>query len=292
MPENRNMTQEEKSQILAQALSTPQGRTEVGQTLLEPFKLGRDYRSIGRKIMAVDVLPTAAPMWYDKDPQFSAVVMGENGAAPYTVVTGDRVTLEPFPIVSWVKVPVLEVAVRRFPILDRAQEKGYIEMAKEEDVKIFSTIDTAATSATGHNTVVTHSSGLTRSTLSDLYLGVEQWNAPVANVVMHPNQYRDLRNWGQDEVDLVTQYELLRTGYVGDIWNSRLRTSFKVTAGSLYAVAEPQYSGVISIRVDLNVWEAPDSPLLQYGWIFFEFLGIAIIVAQGVCKATITGKVT
>jgi len=96
---------------------------------------------------------------------------------------------------------VLEVAVRRFPILDRAQEKGYIEMAKEEDVKIFEVIDTAATSATGHNTVVTSAAGLTRSTLSDLYLGVEQHNAPVANVVMHPNQYRDLRNWGQDEVD-------------------------------------------------------------------------------------------
>ena len=30
-------------------------------------KLGRDYVGIGRKCMAVDVLPTGAPMWYDKD---------------------------------------------------------------------------------------------------------------------------------------------------------------------------------------------------------------------------------
>jgi len=37
---------------------------EIGQTMLEPFKKGRDYRSIGRHVMAVDVLPTAAPMWF------------------------------------------------------------------------------------------------------------------------------------------------------------------------------------------------------------------------------------
>jgi len=289
---NRVLTQEQKEALLAQALATPEGRVEIGQTMLEPFKKGRDYRSIGRKIMAVDILPTAAPMWYDKDPQFSAVTMAQNGAAPYEVLRGERVELEPFAIVTWVKVPALEVAVRRFPILDRAQEKGRIEMAKEEDRRIFAAIEYAAKSASGHNTVVGSSSGLTRNTLADLFLQVEQYNAPVVNVIMHPNQYRDIRCWGRDELDPVTQYELLRTGYVGDLWNARIRTSFLVTAGDVYVVAEPQYFGVISVRVDLNVWEAPDPQLIEYGWLFFEYIGVAAIIVVGCAKAEITGQVS
>jgi len=289
---DRELSIEAKNRILAQALKTPEGRSEIGQTLLEPFKLGRDYRSIGRQVLAVDVLPTAAPMWYDKDPQFSAVSLAQNGNVPYEELEASRIELEPFIITTWVKVSALEVAIRRFPMLDRAQEKGHIEMAKEEDRKIFSAIKYAASSATNHNTVITNSTGLTRSTLADLFLEVEQWNAPVATVLMPPAQYRDIRNWSRNELDPVTQYEILRTGYVGDIWNSRIRTSFLITPGDVYAVAEPQYCGVISVRVDLNVWEAPDPQNVEYGWLLFEYIGIAIIVAQGTAVATVTGKVT
>ena len=81
-------------------------------------------------------------------------------------------------------------------------------MAKEEDRRIFAAIEYAADSATGHNTVVTGAAGLQRIKLADLFLGVEQWNAPVVNTLMHPAQYRDIRCWGRDELDPVTQYEL------------------------------------------------------------------------------------
>lgn len=125
--------------------------------------------------------------------------MAQNGAAPYECIKGTRVELEPFAIATWVKVPALEVAVRRFPILDRAQEKGRIEMAKEEDRRVFASIEYAGDTATDHNTVVTNASGLTRNTLADLFLGVEQWNAPVVNTLLNPAQYRDIRCWGRDK---------------------------------------------------------------------------------------------
>lgn len=34
---------------LQSALTTPEGRTTIAQTMLEPFKLGRDYVAIGRQ---------------------------------------------------------------------------------------------------------------------------------------------------------------------------------------------------------------------------------------------------
>lgn len=39
-------TQTEREYALANALRTPEGRFEVAQTILEPFKEGRDYVGI------------------------------------------------------------------------------------------------------------------------------------------------------------------------------------------------------------------------------------------------------
>ncbi|MFA5759828.1 MAG: hypothetical protein WC942_10800 [Clostridia bacterium] len=52
--------------------------------------------------MAVDVLPTGAPMWYDRDPDFAAVSLAQNGTVPYQTVRGTRLELEPFAIAVWV----------------------------------------------------------------------------------------------------------------------------------------------------------------------------------------------
>jgi hypothetical protein len=44
--------------------------------------------------------------------------------------------------------------------------------------------------------------------------------------------------------------------------------------------------------VDLQVWEAPDAQTIEYGWLFWEYIGVGIAQVAGVAKATITGKVT
>ena len=289
---DRILTQDQKNNIIAQKISTPEGRARLGQTMLEPFKLGRDYVSIGRKLMAVDVLGTGAPMWYDKDPQFTSVTLAQDGMIPYEIVKGDRVYYEPFLIAQLVRIPALEVAVRRFNILDREQKKGRIEMSKEEDRRIFSALAVASESATNHNTVVTSAAGTTRATLADLLATLEQHNAPTVTLLMNPAQYRDIRCWNRNDIDPVTMYELRKTGYVGDLWGANIRTSFLVPAGKIFAITEPQLFGVISVRVDLQQWDSPDQTKLHYGWIFFEYIAVIAVIAQGAAEAAITGKVT
>lgn len=44
----------EREYALQAALRSQEGRVEVGQTLLEPFKEGRDYVGISRKVLFVD----------------------------------------------------------------------------------------------------------------------------------------------------------------------------------------------------------------------------------------------
>lgn len=69
-------------------------------------------------------------MWYDRDPQFSAVTLSQQGAVPVEEIYGERVQLAPFAVVQLIRIPVLEVAVRRFNILDREQVRARAEMIK------------------------------------------------------------------------------------------------------------------------------------------------------------------
>ena len=98
---------------------------------------------------------------------------------------------------------------RRFNVLDREQVRARAEMAESEDTKVLSAISTATTTATGRNTTVTSSGGLTRATLAALFAEIEQHDAPVANIIMHPINYKDIRGWAKDEFDPVSNIAAL-----------------------------------------------------------------------------------
>lgn len=276
-------TQAEREYALARALQTPSGRFEVAQTLLEPFKEGRDYVGMGRKILFVDQVPQGAPMWYDKDPQFSAVKIAERGAIPVEEIYGERVNLDPFAITTLIRIPVLEIAVRRFNILDREQVRARAEMAEVEDTEVLSALRFGATAATSRNPVVDTFSDVSREALSEAFANIEAQDAPVANVIMNPRDYRDIRTWDGNDFDPVTRRELLKTGYMGDLWNASIRITKIQTVGEILVLADPEFLGVMSVRVDLDQMEAPNPGLLQYGWAMFEYIGVAQITSVGSC---------
>jgi hypothetical protein len=280
--------QAEQEYALQSALRTPEGRFEVGQTLLEPFKEGRDYVGLSRKLFFVDMIPQGAPMWYDKDPQFSAVTIAERGSVPITEIYGERVVLDPYPITVLVRIPTLEVAVRRFNILDREQVRARAEMAEVEDSQSFSVFSFAALRTTSRNPEVTSYSDVSRESLSEAYANVESNDAPPANVVMHAQQYRDIRNWDGTDFDPVSRRELIKTGYVGDIWNASIRLSKIQTVGTVFVLADPEFLGVLAVRIDLDQMEAPNPQKLQYGWVFYEYISQAVITDVGVCQMTLS----
>lgn len=280
-------TQSEQEYALATALRSPEGRFEVGQTLLEPFKEGRDYVGLSRKVFFVDQVPQGAPMWYDRDPQFSAVTIADRGGVPVEQIYGERVTLAPYPIAVLVRIPTLEVAVRRFNILDREQVRARAEMAEVEDSESFSTFSFAATRTTSRNAEVTGFSDVSRESLSQGFAEVEDNDAPVANVIMRAPQYRDIRTWDGTDFDPVTRRELIKTGYMGDLWNASIRISKKQTLGRVFVLSDPEFLGVLAVRIDLDQMEAPNPELLQYGWVFYEYISQAVLTDVGVAQITL-----
>lgn len=282
---------------LDRQLKSPNGRYEVGQTMLEPFKEGRDYISIGRKIFAVHHLEPGAPAWYEIDPQFSAVVIGKQGGAP-RVLDGanfDRVEVDHFPMVVLVRIGVEQPAIRRFDVLDREQVRAQAEMAELEDSQVIQALKTGAQSGSGIVDGVLPPTNVTGAfAIADLATAFARLedvcDSNVENMLMRQRDYRFIRTTCAADLsfDPVTRRELLKTGYMGDLWNAQIRVSKKVTAGDILLAASPEYLGVISIRIDLSQMDAPVAELLQYGWILYSFLNVVQLTNVGSQLYTVT----
>ena len=276
-------------QMLAEYFKTPEGRSIIAQSMYEPFKEGRDYVGIARKCIFVDKVPNGAPMWYDKDPQFTAYVGSIMGTAPQEIIKGERGELSPFPIIVLVRIPILETAVRRFNVLDRSQVRARAEMAEQEDTQFLSILDYAATRSTAAAGVTAGAyTTVTQAAMSELYSLIERNDAPVANVLMNAQDYRYIRYWTGTQFDPVTRRELIKTGYMGDLWGAEIRISKLVTQSYIYGLADPEFLGVLAIRIDLDSMEANDPENLLYGWVFYEYVSICVVADVGVARLHLT----
>jgi intein-encoded DNA endonuclease-like protein len=103
----------------------------------------------------------------------------------------------------------MDVATRRFGILDREQQRAQHEMAALEDEKIFAAVKAGNISVNDEvnkgavNPVTTATGGLSPESLADAWAEVEQYDIPVTNVIVHAKQQRDLRLWTHRNFDPV-----------------------------------------------------------------------------------------
>ncbi len=167
-------------------------------------------------------------------PQFSAVTIAQRGAAQIEEINGERIELNPFPIVVLIRIPALEVAVRRFNILDREQVRARAEMAEQEDVEVLLALHAAATrtatKTTGqfNGTADARGNFLTKKTISDTVAQVSDLDAPVTSLVMRALDYKDIQNWEGTDFDPVTRKELLKTGQNGSYSNMNRKFDYKL----------------------------------------------------------------
>jgi hypothetical protein len=273
------------------AIETAEGRRDIGQAFFEPFKQGRDYVARGRRLLGVHYVEPGAPTWYDKDPDFKAFVIDERGGAIRQIVEGTRVELVPFVIAVLLRVNATEQSIRRFDVLNRAQEKGRARMAEQEDKEVFRMLRNAATDPASLIPTVAAGATMSKSKLAKLFANVEasiQHETSVENLLMHPQDYQDFRagfdsGWRGEEWDPVTRQEILKSGFFGTLWGANVQLSRLQTPGEVLAIASPKHVGVLSIRIDLNQFDSPDGEFLEYGWTLFEFLAMGVMtnVAAG-----------
>lgn len=279
-----SMTNEQKEYLIAKALETEEGRVALAQAMANPIRVSLDYQGVGRKLLVVDPLPQGALPVYDKDVDARAFVISKRGKAPDQIIEGDRIQVPTFEIVSYPQVRFSQVKERRFNVIDRAQQRAKSDIMAVEDAEIFALIDSAATAV---NPITTSTNGLTREALTSAFKEVEKHDLVVTKIVMNATTFADIRAWGRDEFDPVTQHEVLQTGLFGHIWTADILISKKVPQNAVYVLADPEFVGVMPIRQDIQVIPADKPEELRLGWVIYEEIGLAIVNSMSIAKIEI-----
>lgn len=278
------LSNEQKEYLISKALETEEGRVALAQAMANPIRVSLDYQGVGRKLLVVDPLPQGALPVYDKDVDAKAFVISKRGQVPDQVIEGDRIQVPTFEIVSYPQVRFSQVKERRFNVIDRAQQRAKADIMAVEDAEIFALLETAATAV---NTSTVSTGGLQRAALTKAFQEVEKHDLVVTKIVMNASAFADIRAWGQNEFDPVTQHEVLQTGLFGHIWTADILISKKVPQNVVYVLADPEFVGVMPIRQDIQVIPADKPEELRLGWVIYEELGLAVVNSLAIAKITI-----
>lgn len=272
----KRVTAAQKHRLMTKLLATTRGRQRIAASMQEPLRRLRDFVSNGRKALFVDELPDGTLPIYDKDIDTPAYVVAEEADSISTVVKGERVLIPLFELASWPKVPFTQVKERRFDIVRRIKQKAKDELFRKEDNIIFTAFQTAGDANTTNTDIAEASADFDMTTIVEGFARVERHGLRVDKIYCNPNEYRVFRNAGRDYVDFETQRELLRTGYMGQVYGSQIFQNVEVPVGHMYLITEPEYLGVIPVRIDLTVIPADDPGNRAFGWSIFENLGVGL----------------
>ena len=271
----RKVTAAKKHQLMTKLLASAKGRQRIAVSMQEPLRTLRDYVSIGRKALFVDELPDGTLPIYDTDIDTPSYVVGEEGDSIETVVKGARILIPLFELASYPKVPFTQVKERRFDIVRRIKQKAKDELFREEDSLIFTAMQTAGTANTTNTAIaVTDGVDFDMETIIQAFATIERWGLRVDKIFMNPYEYRIFRGAGRDYVDFETQREILRTGFMGSVYGASIFQSMEVPSGVFFCVTEPEYLGILPVRIDLTVIPADEPGTRQFGWSIFENIGI------------------
>ncbi len=281
-----------KQKIISDYIKTPQGRAKLAASMTQPLRLRRDYTSVGRKTFLVEQLPDGALPIYDKDPDVTAFVVGEEGENILAITKPRRVIFPLFEIASNPEIPLTQIKERRFDLIERAQDLARAQIQAAEDERVFAILDSVATqgfdSLTNQNADIPVVAPLNGAVLADAYSLIERHDLRVARVFMNARDYADIRKFGRDILDIESQAALLKTGLQATLWGAQLITSRLVPVGTVYVCCEPEMFGRIPVRTELTVLSADDPKARTIGFSVFENLGIGAYNPRGLARLTVT----
>jgi HK97 family phage major capsid protein len=282
-----------KQQLISEYIKTAAGRAKLAASMVQPLRLRRDYTAVGRKTFLVEQLPDGALPIYDKDPEVTAFVVGEEGQNIVSIQKPRRVIFPLFEVASNPEIPLTQIKERRFDLIERSQDLAKAQIQAAEDERVFAVLDAIAVSgfdtlAGGTNPDVAVVAPISPSVLADAFAEVERHDLRVARIYMNAVDYADIRKFGRDILDIESQATLLKTGLQATLWGAQIITSRLVPAGFAYVCAEPENFGRFPVRTELTVLSADDPKARTIGFSCFENVGIGAFNPRGLTRLVVT----
>jgi hypothetical protein len=264
---------EQREQIIAQALETPEGRTALAQAMVEPIKTSLMYQAIGRKLLMVDELLQGQLARYERDVAVKSYIIPKRGSVPTAEVEAEELLVPTIELAANPTIRLNEVRQRRFYIVDRAQVRAKDSLQRQEDVEVFKVLNAAVPAAQSISVAGT----LQPENINLALTLIEEHELIGAKIVVHPQRYKDIRTWGKDFYDEATQRDILMTGLYGHLYSADIHVSTMVPKNAVYVLAPAQFVGAMPVRQDITVLPADDPKRLRLGWVIYEEVGFAVI---------------
>lgn len=284
----RKISNAQKQQVISQYIQSAQGRRKLAASMIQPLRVRRDYTSVLRKAFLVEDLPDGALPIYDRDPDVTAFVIGEEGQNVLNFIKPRRVLFPLFEIASNPSIPITQLKERRYDLIERSQDLAKSEIQAEEDTRGFSILDAVATDPNAPNPDIPVGAPITPDVLADSFADIERHDLRVARIFMNAKDYTDVRKFGRDILDVESQAALLATGLMANLWGAKIIVSRIVPVGQVYVLAEPEYVGRIPVRTELTVMSADVPQERTVGFSIFEHLGIGAHNPRGLSRLIVT----
>ena len=104
---------------------------------------------------------------------------------------------------------------------------------------------------------------------------------------MNARDYSDIRKFGRDQLDPITQKSLFNTGLVAQIWGADIIVSRVVPVGTVFVCTEEKFLAIMPQRIDVTVLPADDPDNRMIGWSIFEQIGIGVWNPRGVATINV-----
>jgi hypothetical protein len=269
-----------------QALTTEAGRQAIGAQMAVPIRSQLDYVGVSRKFFEIDVLAQGQIARYDKDINTPAYVVSKRGKIAQYDVEGSYVEPPVWEIFAPAQIRLSEIQIRRFNILDRTQEKIRINMQVQEDNQFLSLLASTTAGNQTNNLIATSVTGMSKNFINELTTTIMDHDLPCYGLLMRFSSFSGFRTWDNTEVDPVTMREILETGLYGQIWGIDVIVSRLVTPGTVYALAEPRFMGVMPVRIETMLMPDDDPQQATIGYVGYELIGQTVVNPNGVAKGT------
>jgi hypothetical protein len=281
-----------KEKAVSMYIGNSAGRKRLASSMIQSLRERRDYSSVGRKTFLVEQIPDGALPIYDKDPDVTAYVIGEEGESITAIMKPRRVIFPLFEIAALPKAPLTQVKERRYDLLKRMQDLGKAQVQAAEDDRVFSIMDAIAVNGFdslpgGTNPDIPVVAPISPAILADAFAEIERQDLRVARVYMNAVDYADIRKFGRDVLDIESQATLWKTGMMATGWNAQFIVSRLVPAGVVYICCEPEHFGRIPVRTELTVLSADNSEERTIGFSMFEQLAIGAYNPRGLVRLII-----
>ena len=287
---------------ISQMLEQPGGFEKFAAEQLPTFiRETRDYEAFGRKVLVSHnvtgdecvIINNEPYVSYQKDMNSHAAFYNDDGLIPQTAIEGETVNVAITTLASDdTTIYLKRLLVQRYNYLERTRELSGQAIAKLEDSKILDLVNalllgkSTDTKQPDHmeQIVATADTSLTKSHLVALRQKITVHNIPLGNFVLNQGRVDDILKWARNDVDQLTQRELLETGAKYTIWGMKLITSPIVKYDEVYLFGAPEYVGRMPILKDLTL-KLTDTPnRLIKGLFMFEFIGFYLASHKAVAK--------